>query len=65
MLKTYGGAFGRFITSSFAREPDDGLVKLFRVEYNREYRNAKHFGARVDEKFVKTFLKENSNYIRD
>lgn len=65
MFKTYAGAMGQFFTSAFrGHDTDNGLVRMFRVEFPKEYANARRFGARVDEKFVKTYLTENSYYFK-
>ena len=36
---------------------NDGLVRMFEVEYGKEYRNAQKSGAHIDRQFVEEFLK--------
>lgn len=35
----------------------DGIVRMFEVEYAKEYRNARRAGVHVDRHFVEEFLK--------
>lgn len=36
---------------------DDGLVRMFEVEYSKEYRTAVRSGINVDPHYVREFLK--------
>lgn len=59
MFKTYASALAHFFTPiNGGLESDSGLVRMFRVEYPREYANARRQGAKIDEKFVSMYLTE-------
>lgn len=51
-------SFGESIKGVFGKRPStDGLVRMFEVEYNKEYRCAVRSGVHVDRHFVMEFLK--------
>lgn len=35
----------------------DGIVRMFEVEYAKDYRNARRAGVQIDRQFVEDFLK--------
>jgi hypothetical protein len=46
------------IGSVFSNASDkDGIVRMFEVEYAKDYRNARRAGVHVDRQFVEQFLK--------
>lgn len=52
-------AWGRAIMSAmngFHSEAESGLVRMFRVEYAKEYRHLKMMGCEINDKFVRRFL---------
>ena len=52
-------AWGRAIIGAmngFKNESESGLVRMFRVEYSKEYRQMKMMGYEINDNFVKTFL---------
>lgn len=59
MFKEYTGAMASAIGSVFKRDRESGLVRMFRVEYYKEYMNAKRFGAKIDDAFIKTYIREH------
>lgn len=51
---------GRAIVDSMFRKGSstgEGLVRLFEVEYSKDYRQAVRSGVHVDRRFVEEFLK--------
>ena len=53
-------AWGRAIVGAmngFKNESETGLVRMFRVEYAKEYRQMKNMGYEINDSFVKSFLK--------
>ena len=52
-------AWGRAIVGAmngFKNESESGLVRMFRVEYEKEYRQMKLMGYEINDSFVKSFL---------
>lgn len=46
------------ISSVFSNANDkDGIVRMFEVEYAKDYRNARRAGVHVDRQYVEQFLK--------
>jgi hypothetical protein len=41
----------------FHTESDSGLVRMFRVEYAKEYRQLKKMGAQLDDAFVRQYIR--------
>ena len=54
IISDIAGAFGRFFSNK--DESSDPLVRLFRIEYANDYRNARRQGVSVNRNFVKDFL---------
>lgn len=52
IVKLIGMSFGRI----FYEDTSDGLVRLFEVEYNNEYRFLKKNGIEIDSNFVRSYL---------
>lgn len=55
-------AWGRAVIGAmngFKDESDTGLVRMFRVEYNKEYRMMKRLGYEINDSFVKNFLRNH------
>lgn len=53
-------AWGRMIMSAmngFHNEAESGLVRMFRIEYGKEYRHMKKMGYQINDTTVKAFLK--------
>ena len=51
---------GRVLISTIStprNHSDNGLVRMFEVEYSKEYRNAVRSGINVDPHYVREFLK--------
>lgn len=52
---------GRLINDGFSsvlgNSKNDGLIRMFEVEYSKEYQNAVNAGVKVDIYYVKEFLK--------
>ena len=52
-------AWGRMILSAmngFNTSNDSGLVRMFRIEYAKEYHLIKKMGCEINDSFVKQFL---------
>jgi hypothetical protein len=52
-------AWGRMFYNAmngFRNESETGLVRMFRVEYAKEYRQMKRMGVHVDDAFVRQFI---------
>jgi len=59
MFMKYTGTMGNSLLNMFRQERSDtSLVRMFRVEYDKEYRWAKKAGVNINEDFVKQFLKD-------
>jgi hypothetical protein len=43
--------------SGFNNEAETGLVRMFRVEYAKEYRQLKKMGAQLDDAFVRQYIR--------
>ena len=41
----------------FGNAPNDGLIRMFEVEYSKEYHTAVNAGIKIDTYYVKEFLK--------
>lgn len=39
------------------KQNNDGIVRMFEVEYAKDYRAAKRAGVQIDRQFVEEFLK--------
>jgi hypothetical protein len=53
-------AWGRMFynaMSGFNNEAETGLVRMFRVEYAKEYRQLKKMGAQLDDAFVRQYIR--------
>lgn len=53
-------AWGRMFfnaMSGFKNEAETGLVRMFRVEYAKEYRQLKKMGAQLDDAFVRQYIR--------
>jgi hypothetical protein len=61
-IKTIGNAFA----TTFGESPDKetGLVRMFRIEYEREYRNLRRLGVRVNDAFVREYLANNRSVTK-
>lgn len=51
------GNIKRTLSRGFNNPSTDGLVRMFEVEYNKEYRCAVRAGVHIDRQFVLEFLK--------
>jgi hypothetical protein len=61
-IKTIGNAFA----TTFGTSPDKetGLVRMFRIEYAKEYRNLRRLGVRVNDEFVRDYLENNRSVTK-
>lgn len=53
-------AWGRMFLNAmngFRNESETGLVRMFRVEYSKEYLQLKRLGVQLDDAFVRQYLK--------
>ncbi len=53
-------AWGRMFYNAmngFRNESETGLVRMFRVEYAKEYRQLKKMGAQLDDAFVRQYIR--------
>ena len=53
-------AWGRMLYNAikgFHTESDTGLVRMFRVEYAKEYSQLKKMGAQLDDAFVRQYIR--------
>jgi hypothetical protein len=53
-------AWGRVFNAAingFNNEAETGLVRMFRVEYAKEYRQLKRMGTQLDDAFVRQYIK--------
>ncbi len=58
MFTNTTAGIGNALLSMFRTEKSETpLVKMFRVEYGREYRNARKYGATVNDQYVNEFIK--------
>lgn len=49
---------GRLLVNNVCKgNEQDGIVRMFEVEYAKEYRSARRAGVHVDRQFVEDFLK--------
>ena len=49
---------GRLLVNNVCKgNEQDGIVRMFEVEYAKEYRNARRAGVHIDRQFVEDFLK--------
>lgn len=56
-------AWGRAVVGAmngFQNESESGLVRMFRVEYAKEYYQMKRMGVQLDDAFVRQFLKHGN-----
>jgi hypothetical protein len=52
---------GRLLINNVCRGNEaDGIVRMFEVEYAKDYRNARRAGVHIDRHFVEEFLKSNA-----
>jgi hypothetical protein len=52
-------AWGRIISTAmngFNSEADTGLVRMFRIEYAKDYRHMKQMGYEITDSLVRSFL---------
>jgi hypothetical protein len=42
--------------NGFGNDSETGLVRLFRVEYSKEYQQLKKSGCEINDRFVKEYL---------
>jgi len=53
-------AWGRMLYSAingFHNESETGLVRMFRVEYAKEYRQLKRMNVQLDDAFVRQYIR--------
>ena len=53
-------AWGRMFYNAmmgFHNESETGLVRMFRVEYAKEYRQLKRMGIQLDDAFVRQYIR--------
>lgn len=55
MIAGIGKLLGNSIFSN--GNDKDGIVRMFEVEYAKDYRNARRAGVHIDRQFVEQFLK--------
>ena len=49
---------GRLLVNNVCKgNEQDGIVRMFEVEYAKEYRSARRAGVHIDRHFVEEFLK--------
>lgn len=48
---------GKLLISNVFSNDKDGIVRMFEVEYAKDYRNARRAGVHIDRQFVEQFLK--------
>lgn len=53
-IKLIGNAFAT--NYGFNSTKESGLVRMFRIEYEREYRNARKLGVTVNDRYVRDYL---------
>jgi len=57
MFTKVAGSIGKGMLGVFNSEnSESALVQMFRVEYGKEYRAARKFGAVINEQYVNQFL---------
>jgi hypothetical protein len=52
-------AWGRIINTAmngFNCEDDSGLIRMFRIEYSKDYRHMKQTGYEITDSLVRSFL---------
>ena len=57
-------AWGRMIMNAmngFRGSKETGLVRMFRVEYAKEYQHLQRLGCEINDSFVKQFLSDRKN----
>lgn len=61
-IRLIGNAF----STTFGENPDKetGLVRMFRIEYAKEYRNLRRLGVRVNDAFVRDYLESNRSVTK-
>lgn len=57
VARAIGMSFGRMFCKD---DLSSGLVRLFEVEYNREYRNLRKNGVEIDANFVRNYLRTST-----
>jgi hypothetical protein len=57
-VKMMIAGIGRLLVNSvFKGNEQDGIVRMFEVEYAKDYRNARRAGVHIDRQYVMEFLK--------
>jgi hypothetical protein len=57
-VKMMIAGIGRLLVNNVCKgNEQDGIVRMFEVEYAKEYRNARRAGVHIDRHFVEEFLK--------
>lgn len=57
-VKMMIAGIGRLLVNNVCKgNEQDGIVRMFEVEYAKEYRSARRAGVHVDRQFVEDFLK--------
>jgi hypothetical protein len=57
-VKMMIAGIGRLLVNNVCKgNEQDGIVRMFEVEYAKEYRSARRAGVYVDRQFVEDFLK--------
>jgi hypothetical protein len=57
-VKMMIAGIGRLLVNNVCKgNEQDGIVRMFEVEYAKEYRSARRAGVHIDRHFVEEFLK--------
>jgi hypothetical protein len=56
-IRLIGNAFATSFEPTSHKE--SGLVRMFRIEYEREYRNMRRLGVNINDAFVRDYLENN------
>ena len=56
-VKMMIAGIGRLLVNGVCNSEKDGIVRMFEVEYAKDYRAARRAGVHIDRQFVEEFLK--------
>jgi len=56
-VKMMIAGIGRLLVNGIRNSERDGIVRMFEVEYAKDYRAARRAGVHIDRHFVEEFLK--------
>lgn len=62
LVRSFGKSVLDGLFNTFRADPSTGLVRMFEVEYQREYKHAVRAGAEINDAFVKSYLSSQRIY---